>query len=58
MRNKIFRTSIFRTHRRHTIVNTFLLQFSSNKMFKQDRQCTYNVTLTRVCAATVAVEEQ
>jgi len=28
----------------------------SNK-YKQDRQCAYNVTLRRVCAAIVAVEK-
>jgi len=58
MSNKTFCTSIFRTHRRHTTVNTLLLQFSSNKTFKQDRQCTYNVTMMRVRATIVVVARQ
>jgi hypothetical protein len=36
-------------------------QLGSNKNFlryKQDRQCTYNITLTRVRATSVAVAKQ
>jgi len=30
----------------------------SGPRFEQDRQCTYNVTMRRVCATIVAVEKQ
>ena len=38
------------------VVSIFRKQ--KNGSFKQDRQCTYNVTLKPVCATIVAVEKQ